>query len=83
MIIEYLNEIMSKANYEILEWWEWYYWEIQNCPWVWAQADNLEKCRKQLQEVLEEWVLLKIRKKNFLPKTNYYDLNELRNINLL
>ncbi len=77
MITEYIYEIMQNASYEILEDWEWYYWEIKLCPWVWAQADDLETCRKQLQEVLEEWILLKVRKKVFLPQTKNYDLSEL------
>jgi len=77
MITEYINEIMKNAKYEILEWWEWFYGEILWCPWVWAKSDNLEECRKELQEVLEEWILLKVRKKVFLPKVTNYDLNEL------
>lgn len=77
MIIQYINEIMKNAKYEILEWWEWFYGEIIWCPWVWAQANDLEACRKELQEVLEEWILLKVRKQKFVPKTSNYDLNQL------
>ncbi|EKD30520.1 MAG: hypothetical protein ACD_78C00023G0003 [uncultured bacterium (gcode 4)] len=77
MITYYINEIMKTAKYEILEGWEWFYGEIPLCGWVWAQADDLESCRKELQTVLEEWILLKVRKRNFIPKTANYDLNEL------
>lgn len=63
MIIEYINEIISKVKFEILEWWEGFYAEIPWCPWVWAQSENLENCRNELEEVLEEWVALKINKK--------------------
>ncbi|MFA5917817.1 MAG: type II toxin-antitoxin system HicB family antitoxin [Candidatus Gracilibacteria bacterium] len=77
MIIQYINEIMKNAKYEILEGGEGFYGEIIGCPGVWAQSNNLETCRKELQEILEEWILLKVRKQKFVPKTSNYDLNQL------
>lgn len=77
MLIEFIDSAMQKAKYEILEWDEWFYWEIPWFPWVWANAESLELCRKELQEVLEEWLLLKVRKKLFIPTIKEYNLNEL------
>jgi len=77
MLTEFIDWAMKKANYELLEWWEWYYWEIVWFNGVWANNSNLEWCRKELKEVLEEWILLKVRKKVFLPKVENYDLNEI------
>lgn len=34
---------------------------------VWANAKNLEDCREELREVLEEWLLLKVRAKERVP----------------
>ena len=42
MLTEFINWAMNKAKYELLEWPEWYYWEIPWFKWVWSQADNLE-----------------------------------------
>lgn len=58
MLTEFINWALMKARYELLEWWEWYYWEIFWFQWVWANADSLEKCREELKEVLEEWILI-------------------------
>lgn len=77
MLTEFINLAMSKANYDLLEDWEWFYWQIPWFNWVWANAGTLEQCRKELQEVLEEWILLKLRKRLYVPKVESYDLNEL------
>lgn len=77
MITEFIDLSMSKAKYELLEWWEWFYWEIQWFDWVWANAFTLEECRLELKEILEEWLILKIRKKLFVPNIENYSLNEL------
>lgn len=34
---------------------------------VYANAENLEDCRKELEEVLEEWILFRIHKNLPLP----------------
>jgi len=51
---------MGKAHYEIIDDGS-YYGEIQPCHGVWATGTTLEACRQELQEVLGEWLLLKIR----------------------
>ncbi len=38
-----------------------YFGEIPGANGVWANAENLEDCREELREVLEDWVLLKVR----------------------
>jgi predicted RNase H-like HicB family nuclease len=37
------------------------YGEIPLCPGVWATGHSQEECRRELQEVLEEWLILKLR----------------------
>jgi predicted RNase H-like HicB family nuclease len=34
---------------------------------VWANEDSLDRCREVLQEVLEEWLLLKLRDRDPIP----------------
>lgn len=51
---------MHEAKYKILG--DGTFWgEIPACPGVWANEDTLEKCREVLREVLEEWIILKLR----------------------
>jgi len=57
---------MKRANYKILEDGA-YYGEIAGFQGVWASEATLEDCRRALQEVLEEWLLLKLRDDEELP----------------
>ena len=70
MLIEYVGSAMNHAKYEILKDSKKYYGEIAQCKGVHATARNLEECRKQLSEVLEEWVLLRVHRHFKLPVFN-------------
>lgn len=58
MLTEYIRAAMAKATYEILENDGTYYGEISECQGVWANAGTLERCREELREVLEDWIVL-------------------------
>ena len=58
---------MRRAKYEILPDDGTYYGEIPGFHGVWANADTLEECREELQEVLEEWIVLGLRLGHPLP----------------
>ncbi|TYO94525.1 type II toxin-antitoxin system HicB family antitoxin [Desulfallas thermosapovorans] len=53
-----VEEAMAKAKYKQLDDGT-YYGEIPEYPGVWANERTLEECRRVLQEVLEEWLILK------------------------
>ena len=61
MLTEYIAAAMKRAKYEIIAEDGTYYGEIPDYPGVWANAEALESCRTELQEVLEGWLLLKLR----------------------
>jgi len=42
---------------------------------VWANEKTLELCRDVLREVLEEWLILKLRDGDFIPTIGGIDLN--------
>jgi len=66
VLITYIHNAMRLAKYEILEDGN-YYGEIPGFDGVWAQADNLEACRDELQSVLEDWLILGLRMGHKLP----------------
>jgi len=66
MLITYIQNAMRLAKYEILEDGQ-YYGEIPGFQGVWAQADNLETCREELQSALEDWLILGLRMGHKLP----------------
>jgi predicted RNase H-like HicB family nuclease len=66
MLITYIQNAMRLAKYEILEDGQ-YYGEIPGFQGIWAQADNLEACREELQSALEDWLVLGLRMGHKLP----------------
>lgn len=51
------------------------YGEIPGFEGVYANADNLEDCREELEDVLGEWILLRVYKNLSLPIVDGIDLN--------
>jgi predicted RNase H-like HicB family nuclease len=58
---------MKKARYEILPDDGTFYAEIPGFGGVYANSGTFELCRDELEEVLEEWILLRIRLNLPLP----------------
>ena len=67
MLIEYVQEAMRRARYVILEDDESYYGEIPGLRGVYANARTLETCREELQEVLEGWLFIRLRRNLPIP----------------
>jgi len=67
MLTAYIQAAMERARYKILEDGT-YFGEIPGFRGVWADEETLEECRRVLQEVLEEWILLKLRDNESLPR---------------
>jgi predicted RNase H-like HicB family nuclease len=74
MLIKYIEAAMHRATYELLEDDKTFYGRIPECQGVWANAQTLEACRDQLQEVLEGWIILGLRLGHTLPAINQIDL---------
>lgn len=66
MLTKYIIAAMHKATYEILSDGT-FYGEIPGFQGVYANAETLEACREQLQEVLEGWIILGLRLRHPMP----------------
>jgi len=60
MLREYIDKKLRLSRYKLLKDGT-YYAEIPGVRGVWANAKNLEQCGRDLRDVLEEWLLLKVR----------------------
>jgi len=67
MLTGYIRAAMRKAHYEILTADGSFYGEIEGFQGVYANADTLEACRDELEEVLEEWTRLRVSRQLYLP----------------
>ncbi|MBA3047309.1 type II toxin-antitoxin system HicB family antitoxin [Patescibacteria group bacterium] len=76
MLIQFIEKNLFKAKYKTLDDGS-YFGEIPGFKGVWANNKNLEKCREELKEVLEEWLILKIRDDDKIPKL-LFNFNNLK-----
>ncbi len=60
MLTDYISQKLTRARYKILDDGA-YFGEIPGLQGVWASEKTLEKCRETLREILEEWLILKLR----------------------
>ncbi len=74
MLLQYVEAAVKKADYKKLEDGTWFA-EISGYPGVWANAKTIEDCRRELIEVLEEWILLKTRDHEEIPVVEGIDIN--------
>ena len=69
MLSDYIAAAMKHAKYKIAEDGT-FFGEIPGFAGVWANRDNLEDCRTELQEILEGWLVLGLRKGAPLPEVD-------------
>ncbi|HWC97445.1 MAG TPA: hypothetical protein VG456_11860 [Candidatus Sulfopaludibacter sp.] len=67
MLTRYIREAMRRARFRTLDDGT-CFGEIPGLAGVWANEAGVEACREVLQEVLEEWLILKIRDNDPIPR---------------
>jgi len=75
MLTQYIKAALRRARYEILPSDSTFYGEIPELNGVYANAETLEDCREELEEVLEEWILLGVAGHLPLPIIDGMELN--------
>ena len=59
MLFEYIRKSIGKGRiYKVLDDGTWFA-ETPGFEGVWANAPTVEECRRELSEVIEEWLVLK------------------------
>jgi predicted RNase H-like HicB family nuclease len=67
MLLQYIQKALEKARYKLLDDGTWFA-EVPGFQGVWANAQTVEECRQELMEVMEEWLILKIRDRDPIPE---------------
>jgi predicted RNase H-like HicB family nuclease len=70
MISQFVEQSLKRAKYKSLEDGT-HYADVPRLHGVWAQGKNLEECRQELREVIEEWLLLKIHLHDSVPGLSF------------
>ena len=69
MIFEYCQKALDMAEYKKLDDGTWFA-DIQGFQGVWANGTTVEEARKELINVLEEWIILKLRDGDHIPEVD-------------
>ena len=69
MIEKFINDNLKKAKFKKLADGT-YFGQISGRPGVWANAKSLIACRRELAEVLEDWLLVKVQSREKIPGLN-------------
>jgi len=77
VLIEYIEEALKRARYEIIDDEEPYYGAIAELQGVWATGKSLEECRNTLKEVIEGWIIVSIKKGLPIPKLGDFEIKEI------
>jgi predicted RNase H-like HicB family nuclease len=72
MLIEYIQAALARAKYELIRDDEPYYGEVPGLKGVWATGKTLEECRKRLAEVIEGWIIIRLRRRLPMPPLGRY-----------
>jgi predicted RNase H-like HicB family nuclease len=75
MLTKYIKAAMHQAKSYILPDDGTFYGEISGFHGVWANTDTLEVCREELEEVLEEWIFLRVSRNLALPVVDGIELS--------
>lgn len=77
MLLEYVQEALERARYELIKDEEPYYGEVPELQGVWATGKSLEECRRNLREVIEGWILVRLQKGLPVPPLGKRRLSKL------
>jgi predicted RNase H-like HicB family nuclease len=78
MLLQYVQAAMESATYEIIDDPDPYYGEIPACQGVWATGKTLEECRRNLEETLEGWILVRVQRGLPVPAINGLTVTPLK-----
>jgi len=80
MITDYIEAAIAEAKYEIIEDEEPFYGEVPSLVGVWATGKTLEECRKNLAEVIDGWIIVRLKKGLPIPPIGEHRIEELREL---
>jgi predicted RNase H-like HicB family nuclease len=80
MITEYIKAALDRAKYELIEDGEPYYGEVPELKGVWATGKTLEECRYNLAEVIDGWLVVRLKKGLPIPPLGEYKVEELKRL---
>lgn len=80
MIIQYIEAALAHARYDVIDDEEPYYGEVPELPGIWATGKTLEECRRNLMEVIDGWIIVRLRRGLPIPPIDNCTIEELTGV---
>ena len=80
MIIQYIETALAHARYDVIDDEEPYYGEVPELPGIWATGKTLEECRRNLMEVIDGWIIVRLRRGLPIPPIDNCTIEELTGV---
>jgi len=80
LFAQYIEAALSRARYELIEDEEPYYGEVPELEGVWATGKTLEECRRNLAEVIDGWLVVRLRRGLSIPSIGEHKIEELKTL---
>lgn len=74
VVKKYIEAALSKVKYEVINDEEPYYGEIPDLQGVWATGKTKEECRNNLAEVLDGWLVIRLKRGLAIPPMGGYEI---------
>jgi hypothetical protein len=75
MLTDYIQAAMKQATYRALDNDEGIWGEVTELEGTWACEPTYPQCQHELQSVIEDWILVKLRLGQAIPILDGIDLN--------
>ena len=82
MIKEYIEAALERAKYEIIDDEEPYYGEVPGLDGVWAAGKTLEDCRRNLSEIIDGWLIVRLKRGLDIPTIGGRKIEDLKRIEI-
>jgi len=82
MIKEYIEAALERAKYELIDDGEPYYGEVPDLAGIWATGKTLEECRRNLTEVIDGWIVIRLRRGLPIPPLGSCRVEELERLEI-
>ncbi len=82
MITDYIQAALVVARYEIIKNEEPYYGEVPELHGVWATGKTLEECRMNLANVIDGWIVVRLRKGLPVPALEGHTIEEMEELGI-
>lgn len=80
MILEYIEAALEKAHYDMIQDEEPFYAEVPGLEGVYATGKTLEECRKNLAEVIDDWIVVRLRRGLPIPPLDGQKIEEVKEL---